>query len=75
MKFMENSENNNLLEDEMRLEYDESVLKNGVRGKYYQRHKADTNLALLASDVRKAFPTDEDVNRALRSLMGNFSNV
>ncbi len=50
-------------------EYDLSKLKGGVRGKYFERYQAGTNLALLAPDVRQAFPTDEAVNQALRTLM------
>jgi hypothetical protein len=56
-------------DDELRSEYDLSQLKGGVRGKYLKRYRAGTNLALLAPDVRAAFPTDEKVNKALRSLM------
>jgi hypothetical protein len=56
-------------EDGLRPEYDESVLKGGIRGKYLSRYRAGTNLALLAPDVRQAFPTDEAVNQALRSLI------
>jgi hypothetical protein len=56
-------------EDELRPEYDDSVLKGGVRGKYLERYRAGTNPALLAPDVRAAFPTDEAVNQALRSIM------
>jgi hypothetical protein len=56
-------------DDDLRPEYDASVLKGGVRGKYLDRYRAGTNLALLAPDVRAAFPTDESVNEALRSLM------
>ena len=56
-------------DDDLRPEYDPSVLKGGVRGKYLERYRAGTNLALLAPDVRAAFPTDEAVNQALRSLM------
>jgi hypothetical protein len=56
-------------EDDLRPEYDASVLKGGVRGKYLARYCAGTNLALLAPDVRAAFPTDEAVNQALRSLL------
>jgi hypothetical protein len=55
--------------DELRPEYDLSALTGGVRGKYLERYRAGTNLALLDSDVRAAFPTDEAVNQALRSLM------
>jgi hypothetical protein len=56
-------------DDDLRPEYDMSKLKGGVRGKYLDRYRAGTNLALLAPDVRSAFPTDEAVNEALRSLM------
>ena len=61
--------NQNLADDEMRPEYDVAVLKGGVRGKYFERYRSGTNLALLAPDVRAAYPTDEAVNEALRSLM------
>ncbi len=56
-------------DDDLRDEYDPSVLKGGVRGKHLARYRAGTNLALLAPDVRAAFPTDEAVNQALRSIM------
>jgi hypothetical protein len=45
------------------------LLKNGVRGKYAGRLGRRANLALLAPDVAEAFPTDEAVNEALRSLI------
>jgi hypothetical protein len=56
-------------EDTLRPEYDVSKLTGGVRGKHLERYRAGTNLALLAPDVRAAFPTDAAVNQALRSLM------
>jgi hypothetical protein len=56
-------------DDDLRPEYDSAELKGGVRGKYLERYRQGTNLALLAPDVRAAFPTDEAVNQALRSLM------
>jgi hypothetical protein len=55
--------------DDLRPEYDLSQLRGGVRGKYLERYRAGTNLALLTPDVRAAFPTDEAVNEALRFLM------
>ena len=58
-------------EDDMPAEYDRTALKNGVRGKNLERYRAGTNLALLAPDVRVAFPTDSAVDEALRSLMQN----
>jgi len=55
--------------DDLRAEYDLTSLQGGVRGKHLDRYRVGTNLALLAPDVRSAFPTDEAVNEALRSLM------
>jgi hypothetical protein len=55
--------------NELRPEYDLSKLRGGVGGKYVERYRAGTNLALLEPDVRAAFPTDEEVNSALRSVM------
>ena len=56
-------------DDDLRPEYDLKTLKGGVRGKHLKHYRSGTNLALLAPDVRAAFPTDAAVNRALRSLM------
>ncbi len=56
-------------DDDLRPEYEASVLTGGVRGKYLERYRTGTNLALLAPEVRAAFPTDEAVNQALRSLI------
>lgn len=53
---------------DMRPEYDLASLGPGVRGKYYERAKAGSNLVLLEPDVAKAFPTSEAVNTALRLL-------
>jgi hypothetical protein len=55
--------------DELRPEYDLSKLKGGVRGKYYDRATAGTNLVLIQPDLMKAFPDGESVNRALRLLV------
>jgi hypothetical protein len=57
------------LDDEMRPEYDETMLKNGIRGKYVQRYQTGTNVVLLDPDVASVFPTSEAVNEALRLLM------
>lgn len=56
-------------EDDLRPEYHREELKGGVRGKYLEQYRRGTNLALLAPDVRAAFPTDESVNEALRAMM------
>lgn len=60
---------NTPLEDDLRDEYDETVLKDGVRGKYVQRLAAGSNIVRLAPDVAAAFPTEEAVNNALRLLL------
>jgi len=55
--------------EEMRKEYQREDLGIGIRGKYYDEYKKGTNLVLLSPDVAKAFPTEEAVNKALRSLI------
>lgn len=57
------------MEDELCPEYDFSQLEAGVRGKYVERYRKGTNLVLLDPDVAQAFPTEADVNAALRLLM------
>jgi hypothetical protein len=56
-------------DDALHEEYDRDDLKGGIRGKYLERYNKGTNLAKLAPDVRAAFPSDESVNKTLRSLM------
>ncbi len=55
--------------DELRPEYDFASLPGGVRGKYVQRYRQGTNLAVLDRDVAKVFPNDKAVNEALRAVM------
>jgi hypothetical protein len=55
--------------DELRPEYDASLIRSGVRGKYAKRYQKGTNLVWLAPDVAAAFPNAEAVNEALRLLM------
>lgn len=50
----------------MKKEYDFS---SGVRGKYSKRYKDGTNLVRLDLEVKKAFPTSEDVNKALKTIL------
>jgi len=57
------------LNDELRPEYDETLLKNGIRGKYAERYAAGTNIVRLDPDVAAAFPNEEAVNEALRSIL------
>lgn len=60
---------NTPLEDDLRDEYDETLLRNGVRGKYVQRLAVGSNIVRLAPDVAAAFPNEEAVNEALRLLL------
>ena len=56
--------------DDLRPEYDlRGLLKSGVQGKYADRYREGTNVALLEHDVAEAFPTDEAVNEALRLVI------
>ena len=64
---MVNAKNNDdMRPEDMRPEYDESVLKGGVRGKYADRYAAGTNIIRIAPDVAEKFPDEESVNEALR---------
>ncbi len=55
--------------EELRPVYNREDLGPGVRGKYFESYQKGTNLVLLSPDVAKAFPTEESVNEALRSLI------
>ena len=57
------------LNDELRPEYDETLLKNGIRGKYAEQYAAGVNIIKLDPDVAAAFPNDEAVNEALRFIL------
>ncbi|MDH5429310.1 MAG: hypothetical protein OEZ57_16450 [Nitrospirota bacterium] len=59
----------------MRAEYDFSKLSGGVRGKYFSKAKAGTNLVLIDPDLVKVFPDEESVNRALRLLLETASDA
>jgi len=52
--------------DEMRAEYDFS---NAVRGKYYKRVMASTNVVVLDPDIAESFKNSRAVNEALRNLL------
>ena len=52
--------------EEMLDEYDFS---NGIRGKYVNRFKEDSNVIILDPDVAEIFNDSESVNNALRSIV------
>ena len=56
-------------DDDLKAEYSDSELKNGVRGKYYDAYQQSHNVVKLDPEVAEAFPDDESVNNALLSLI------
>jgi hypothetical protein len=50
----------------MRAAYD---LSGGARGKYVDRYRQGTNVALLDPELAEAFPDSKPVNDALRALV------
>lgn len=52
--------------DNMKQEYDFSK---GVRGKYFKRCQAGSNIVILDPEVAAVFTDSESVNDALRSLI------
>jgi hypothetical protein len=63
---MKKNQNDKPADDEMRPEYD---LRGGVRGKYYERYRAGTNVVLLEPDVARVFRDSATVNEALRRYL------
>ena len=59
------SKGREIAKSEMRPEYDFS---GGVRGKYYRRYIASTNVVVLEPDVHKRFKNATAVNEALRKV-------
>jgi hypothetical protein len=57
------------LDDDLRPEYDLAKLQGGVRGKYYRKAAAGSNLVLIEPDLAQVFRDGESVNRALRLLL------
>jgi hypothetical protein len=56
-------------DDKLRPEYRREDLGAGIRGKHLKAYQAGANVVLLSPDVARAFPTEEAVNDALRSLI------
>ena len=52
--------------DDLRPEYPPELIRSGVRGKYAERYREGTNVALIEPDLHEHFPDSEAVNRALR---------
>lgn len=54
--------------DELRAEYKRSDFKTLVRGKYYERITASSNVVVIDPEVLDVFPNSAAVNRTLRAL-------
>lgn len=61
--------------EEMRAEYDFATMRGGVRGKYVERLRQQTNIVVLEPEVAAAFPSDEAVNAALRGMLNTAKAV
>jgi hypothetical protein len=56
----------NMRADDMKQEYDFSK---GIRGKYFKRYQAGSNVVILDPEIAAVFKDSESVNDALRTLM------
>ena len=65
----------NHLKDEMRAEYDFASMRGGVRGKYLERLRRESNIVVLEPEVAAAFPTGDSVNAALRGMLDTARTV
>ncbi len=59
----------------MRPEYDFASMPGGVRGKYIERLRRESNIVVLEPEVAAAFPTGESVNAALRGMLDTARKV
>ena len=59
----------NFKDEEMRPEYSRAELGPLMRGKYAARYAKATNVVVIDPALTKAFPNNEAVNDALRSLL------
>lgn len=52
--------------ESLRAEYPADLIQSGERGKYAERYREGSNVALIEPDLHRLFPDSEAVNRALR---------
>ena len=57
------------LENDMRAEYDFASMPGGVRGKYVNGLRRESNIVVLEPEIAQAFPTGDAVNAALRGML------
>ena len=57
------------LENDMRAEYNFGSMRGGIRGKYVERLRRESNIVVLDPEIAQAFPTGEAVNAALRGML------
>ena len=59
--------------DDLRPEYPPELIRSGERGKYAERYRGGTNVALIDPELTKHYPDSEAVNRALREHLARHS--
>ena len=59
----------------MRAAYDFASMSGGVRGKYVERLRRESNIVVLEPEVAAAFPTGDSVNAALRGMLDTARTV
>ena len=62
-------EDDSIVKEDLRAEYDFASMAGGVKGKYAQRFKEGTNLVHLEPDIAAVFRDEASVNKVLRSLI------
>ena len=63
------------LNNDIRPQYDFASMPGGVRGKYVEKLRRESNVVVLEPDVAAAFPTGESVNAALRGMLDTARTV
>src|SRR5438552_11730121 len=61
--------------DDIRAEYDFASMPGGIRGKYIERLRKESNIVVLEPEVAAAFPTGDSVNAALRGMLNTARTV
>lgn len=59
--------------DDIRPEYPPELIRSGERGKYAERYREGTNIALIEPELHKHYPDSAAVNRALREHLARHS--
>ena len=55
--------------DDIRPEYPEELIRSGVRGKYVNRFRSQSNVIVVDDNLAAVFPNSKAVNDALRDYL------